>query len=139
MPIRSRLLVSALLSLSMLLAVTASPAQAVVLKKGIYDCNGTQSGYVNSVKVMTGGRYIFASSREGAQLRGTTRGRYRFNGKRIFWLSGVYKRGNYVSTLYKSGTRTYFSIDRKKDGIWTGISCYHRPPSQLGGTPGRVG
>jgi len=136
MPNRSRMLVSALLCVSMLLAVTASPAHAVVLKKGIYDCNGTQSGYVNSVKVMSGGRYIFASSREGAQLRSTTRGRYRFNGKRIFWLSGVYKRGNYVSTLYKSSTDTYFSIDRKRDNIWTGISCYFTPRSELGGTPG---
>ena len=120
----------------MLIGVTASPAHAVVLKKGIYDCNGTYSGYVNSVKVMTGGRYIFASSREGARLRGTTRGRYRFNGKRIFWRSGVYKRGNYISTLYKSSSGTYFSIDRKRDNIWTGVSCYFVPRSKLDGTPG---
>ena len=106
-------------------ALAVFPATAAAgLKRGIYDCKGTSSGYVNSVKIMAGGKYVWAANRRGKQLRAkTTSGTYRVRGDRIKWLSGTYKRRNYTSTIYPRG---YFSLDRAKDGVWTGISCYRQ-------------
>ncbi len=106
--------------------VLAGPASAAAPKLGIYDCTSSATPYVNSVRLMSGGRYVYASQRVGTKLRGTTRGRYKASGTKITWLSGVYKRGRYVSTIHKG----YFSIDRSADRVWTGISCYYqRKPS----------
>jgi hypothetical protein len=84
------------------LGATAGPASAASPKLGIYDCQGTATfSYVNSVKLMSGGRYLWASERVGKKLKGTTKGRYKISGKKIRWVSGVYKRGRYSSTVYK--------------------------------------
>ena len=106
----------------LLVLVAPAQASAAKLRTGIYDCNGTQSGYVNSVKIQSGGRYVYAAQREGRKLKQTTRGRYRVRGGKVTWLSGTFKRAGYVSTIYDG----YFSLDRKANGTWTGISCYRR-------------
>ena len=100
----------------------ATPAAAAKLPTGIYDCVGTASSYVSSVKIKPRGRYVFAGARTGRTLKQTTKGRYRVRGKKITWLKGTFKRAGYVSTIYDG----YFSLDRKSDGKWTGISCYRQ-------------
>jgi len=99
------------------------PAFAGAPKLGVYDCEGTTTfSYVNSVKLMSGGRYVVGSERVGKKLKQTTKGRYRVSGKKIKWLSGMYKRLRYGSTIYKG----YFTIDRA-DGISTGVTCTYLP------------
>ncbi len=105
------------------LAGAAAPASAATLKKGIYDCTTGSGAYVNSVKIMAGGKYLLASGRKGSTLRQTTKGTYKVTGAKIKWLTGVYKKGKYASEIYKG----YFSIDRAADGVWTGVSCNHLP------------
>ncbi len=75
------------------------------------------------MKISSGARYQWASGRKDSTLKAPTAGKYRVKGKTIRWLSGVYKRGRYVSTIYPG----YFSIDRAADNVWTGISCYRVP------------
>ena len=112
-----RVLTSALV----LLALVAAPTAAAAPRLGIYDCVGSESGYVNSVKLSAGGKYLWALRRKNAALLHATAGTYRVAGNRISWLSGTYKRGGYVSTYYPKG---YFSIDGVRGKVWTGISCY---------------
>ena len=112
--------------------VSAAPASAAGPKLGIYDCEGTATlGYVNSVKLMSGGRYLWASEREGKQLKRTTSGRYAVRGKQIRWRSGTYKRLRYKATIRPGG----FSIERA-DGTSTGISCTHLPRPTGARAPG---
>ncbi len=101
-------------------------------KLGIYDCERTATfSYVNSVKLMSGGQYVVGSERVGKKLKQTTKGRYKVSGKKIKWLSGMYKRGRYVSTVYKG----CFTIDRT-DGTSTGISCTYLPKPTGARAPG---
>jgi hypothetical protein len=113
-----------LLLFILLAVVVPAPASAFKLKQGIYDCTGSVANeYVNSVKIMGKGKYLWAANRRGTKLVDPTPGKFRRAGKQIRWRSGVYKRANRISTVYNG----YFSIDRKNDGIWTGISCYWDP------------
>ncbi|CAA9488991.1 MAG: hypothetical protein AVDCRST_MAG85-1119 [uncultured Solirubrobacteraceae bacterium] len=113
-------------------AAAAAPASAAAPKLGIYDCEGIDTfDYVNSVKLMSGGRYLVGSERVGSKLKRTTKGRYKVTGKKITWLSGMYKRGGYSSTVYK----TYFTIDRL-DGTSTGVSCTFLPKPTGARAPG---
>lgn len=112
--------------------VAAAPAAAAAPKLGIYDCQGTGTfSYVNSVKLMSGGRYLVGSERVGKKLKRTTKGRYKVSGKKITWLTGVYKRGRYSSTVYKD----YFTLDRL-DGTSTGVSCTFLPKPTGARAPG---
>ena len=113
-------------------AALGGPAYAAAPKLGVYDCEGTATfSYVNSIKLMSGGRYLVGSERVGKKLKRTTRGRYRVSGKKIKWLSGMYKRLGYSSTIYKG----YFSIDRA-DGTSTGVSCTYLPKPTGARAPG---
>ena len=114
-------------SLFIVLAASA-PAQAANLRRGLYDCMGN-SGYVSSVKVKAEGKYLYANARKGSKLKNATAGSYKVSDKKITWVSGTFKRAGYVSTIYTSASspKGYFSLDRKRTGIWTGISCYWRP------------
>lgn len=108
----------------MVALMAPAPASAFKLKQGIYDCTGAVANeYVNSVKIMGDGKYLWAANRRGTKLVDPTPGKFRRDGKQIRWRSGVYKRANRISTIYDG----YFSIDRKNDGYWTGISCYWDP------------
>ena len=113
------------LSLFILLAASA-PAQAANLRRGLYDCVGTASGYVASVKIKADGEYLYANARKRSKLTNPTKGSYKLSGKKIAWRSGTFKRSGYVSTIYTtaSSPKGYFSLDRKSNGTWTGISCY---------------
>ncbi len=113
-------------------AALAAPASAASPKLGVYDCQGTTTfAYVNSVKLMSGGRYLVGSERVGKKLKRTTSGRYRSSANKITWLSGMYKRLRYSSTVYKG----YFSIDRA-DGTSTGVSCTYLPKPTGARAPG---
>jgi hypothetical protein len=117
------------LALSLLIVLVASvPAEAAKLRRGLYDCNGTEDSYVASVKIKDGGKYLYANARKGSRLKNPSKGRYSVSGKKIKWLSGTFKRSGYVSTIYvtPSSPKGYFSLDRKSNGTWTGISCYWR-------------
>ena len=80
---------------------------------------------------MSGGRYLVGSERVGKTLKRTTKGRYKVSGKKIKWLSGMYKRGRYSSTIFKG----YFTIDRA-DGTSTGVSCTYLPKPTGARAPG---
>ena len=108
---------------ALLTLALASPASAAGPKKGIYDCTTGDGTYVSSVKIAAKGRSVHASGRSGRKLRQTTKGRFKVSGKTIRWTKGTFKRAGYVSELYDG----YFSLDRKADGVWTGISCNHLP------------
>ena len=111
---------------SLLLLIAAAPSQAAKLRVGFYDCQGATSGYVSSVQIKAGGEYRYGLGRKNKQLIRPTQGRYQKSGETIKWLSGTFKRAGYVSTLYisESSPKGYFSLDRKSNGTWTGISCY---------------
>jgi len=109
-------------------ASAPASAEAAKLRRGLYDCNGTHSGFVASVKIKGGGKYLYANARKGSTLKNPTRGSYSVSGKSIKWKSGTFKRAGYKSTIYvtESSPKGYFSLDRKSNGTWTGISCYWR-------------
>ena len=105
-------------------AASAPAASAAKLRTGIYDCTGsTGSYYYNSVRIRKGGRYEYATARNGKRLIHPTKGTYKVAGKKIRWTSGTYKKAGNESTIYKN----YFSIERKSNHTWTGISCYYQP------------
>ncbi len=116
------------LALSLLILAASAPAHAAKLPRGLYDCTGSASGYVASVKIKAKGQYLYANARKGSKLKNATKGRYKVTGEKIKWRSGTFKRSGYVSTIYKtaSSPKPYFSLDRKSTGIWTGISCHWR-------------
>jgi len=117
------------LALSCLTLLSAAlPAQAATPRRGLYDCVGRYSSYVASVKIQAGGKYLYANARKGSTLKNATKGTYKVSGKKITWRSGTFKRAGYVSTIYvtTSSPKGYFSLDRKSNGTWTGISCYWR-------------
>ena len=114
---RSSCLIASAVLLSLAAAVPATAAPK--LRTGIYDCTKTDGEYVNSVEIRSKGRYVFASQRKGATLKRTSKGTFKLRGGKIVWTSGAYKRGDYVSEIHSG----YFSIDRRRTGVWTGISC----------------
>lgn len=89
---------------------------------------GSNSELVAVVQIKPRGKYLYANERKGDELINPTKGRYQRSGDKIKWLSGTFKRAGYISTIYvtESSPKGYFSLDRKSDGIWTGISCYWR-------------
>jgi hypothetical protein len=116
------------LALAAVLTLSLFPtgAGAAQPRLGVYDCIGVHSGYVASVRIKSGGDYLYANSRNGKVLKNPSKGRYRASGRTIRWRSGTFRRAGYVSTMYTSASRPkgYFSLDRKSNGTWTGISCY---------------
>ena len=126
------LAIVASLTLSLALAVPAlgaSSAAAASPTPGVYDCMTSKlwlGGLNGSVKLMAGGRYIFAMNRKGSQLLDMTPGGWRASGNQIRF-SGVIDKAGFYAVWHPVGDpypKPWFSLFFKSNRSAAQIACY---------------
>jgi hypothetical protein len=108
-------------------ALFAAPAGAAKLKRGYYDCYGTDfvTGgmmYTGSIKLEGKSRYEHSFGREGRKMVDKTTGKYRVKGKRISFTKGGAMKGTKGKVVKRRGAAPV--IDLLLKGEPSGITCY---------------
>jgi hypothetical protein len=129
--LRRRTGVIALVVASMLIvAVASASAGAPRLRLGLYSCLAPYAANGGNVELMQHGKYQYAYDRTGARLKSPATGRYRVTGRTLHWLSGTLEREHLYGAIEPANSDNrypYLALNRSKDHVWTGISCYYLP------------
>lgn len=125
---RTARLFFALTCLLALALCAASPAAAVTLKRGVYDCMAYNyatgfSDYKGSIKIKPRNRYEHAFGREDAKLTDKTQGTYKRKGSLLIFKKGAMG-GTKARVSRGSGEKREPIFDLLLKGEPSGITCY---------------
>lgn len=122
---RSLIVLASILALAL---CAASPAAAVSLKRGIYDCMAYDYGsglldYKGSIKIKAKNRYEHTFGRDGTRMTDKTRGTFKRRRALLVFKHGAMD-GTKARLKRGSGEKKEPFFDLLLDGEPSGISCY---------------